>query len=55
MQSLNMSGKYSLHRVSPISGDIPRVNAILTYENLLGKSLNAYSLRKFFGREIEEK
>eukprot|EP00971_Amphidinium_carterae_P113718 2253368-Amphidinium_carterae.1 len=44
------NGKMSMHRVLPVSGCQPRINAILTYEREPNAKLNAYSLRKFFGR-----
>jgi hypothetical protein len=44
------AGRLSLHRVSPVKGPVPRINAILTYETEVGRTANAYSLKKFFGR-----
>ena len=46
------SGRNSLHRVSPVAGDAPRINCILTYEEQPGQKANAYSLQKFFGRTL---
>eukprot|EP00928_Gymnodinium_smaydae_P039752 TRINITY_DN27084_c0_g1_i1.p1 TRINITY_DN27084_c0_g1~~TRINITY_DN27084_c0_g1_i1.p1 ORF type:complete len:319 (+),score=53.62 TRINITY_DN27084_c0_g1_i1:34-957(+) len=43
------AGNRSLHRVSPVT-EGRRVNAILTYFETPGQTLNEYTLRKFFGR-----
>jgi hypothetical protein len=48
------SGRLSMHRVSPVHGKRARINAILTYEKKPDQLANAYSLRKFFGRTVEE-
>lgn len=47
------NGRQSLHRVSPVEGAIPRINAILVYEGAPGQRLGEYPLRKFFGRHPE--
>jgi hypothetical protein len=44
------SGSQHLHRVTPVQGLVPRINAIMTYEQAPHQKTNAYSLRKFFGR-----
>ena len=51
---LFFAGRLSLHRVSPVVGPTPRVNAILTYEKRPGAMANPYSLEKFFGRTAAE-
>ena len=43
-------GKHSLHRVTPVRGLVPRINAILVYDSTPGQRLGEYSLKKFFGR-----
>ena len=48
------AGRLSLHRVSPVRGPTPRVNAILTFEKRPGQLANPYSLQKFFGRTAKE-
>ena len=48
------AGRLSLHRVSPVRGPRPRINAILTYEKEPGQLANPYSLHKFFGRTASE-
>jgi hypothetical protein len=47
------AGRRCLHRVSPVKGTVPRINAIVHFEAQPGQRLNAYSLRRFFGREVE--
>ena len=44
------SGSQHLHRVTPVQRLVPRINAIMTYEQSPNQKTNAYSLRKFFGR-----
>mgnify|MGYP005848282227 CR=1 FL=1 len=46
------AGNLNLHRVTPVNKDcdVPRVNAIMTFEKQPGQRPNAYSLEKFFGR-----
>jgi len=44
------NGRQSMHRVSPVAGLIPRINAIFVYESSPGQRLGRYSLHKFFGR-----
>ena len=46
------NGRHSLHRVSPVVGSTPRINAILTYETQAGQKLNAYGAKTFFGRTV---
>ena len=48
------AGRLSLHRVSPVRGATPRINAILTYEKQPDQLANPYSLQKFFGRTADE-
>lgn len=44
------AGRNSLHRVSPVRGCRPRLNAIITFETEPGVTTNAYTLARFFGR-----
>jgi hypothetical protein len=48
------AGRLSMHRVAPVVGHAPRINAILTYEKKPGQRANPYSLEKFFGRTPQE-
>jgi hypothetical protein len=63
------SGRWSLHRVTPVTDSLPRINVILTYEKEGpqaaaaaaaaaggggGQPSNEYSLRKFFGRTLQD-
>ena len=48
------AGRRCLHRVSPVTGPDPRINAIVHFEAQPGQRLNAYSLQRFFGRESDE-
>lgn len=43
-------GNLNLHRVTEVTGDIPRINCIMTYERKPNQKPNEYSLKKFFGR-----
>lgn len=43
-------GRHSLHRVTKVTGDTPRVMAILSFETRPGVELNDYTRLKFFGR-----
>ena len=44
-------GRNSLHRVSPVRAG-QRINAILTYNSDPHDVMNAYTRRKFFGRDL---
>ena len=44
-------GRHALHRVSPVTQG-KRVNAILTYNSEEALVMNAYTRRKFFGRDL---
>ena len=44
-------GRLSPHRVTPVSGPIPRINAVLSYASQPGAMLSAAARRIFFGRE----
>lgn len=44
------SGRWNMHRVTPVSGTMPRVNAIFTYEKDADVRASPYTLRTFFGR-----
>jgi hypothetical protein len=44
-------GRLSPHRVTPISGSIPRINAVLSYASKPDAMLSAAARRIFFGRE----
>lgn len=43
-------GRYSIHRVPPVHGRRQRLNAVLTYGEEPGKTLNAYTQQLFYGR-----
>mmetsp|Transcript_3161 Transcript_3161/g.6390 ORF Transcript_3161/g.6390 Transcript_3161/m.6390 type:complete len:322 (-) Transcript_3161:83-1048(-) len=46
------AGRMSMHRVTPVTSSSPRINAILHYEKAPGQRLGAYTLQRFFGREV---
>ena len=48
------NGRLNMHRVTPVIGSHPRVNAIFTFEKYPGARGNAYMLQKFFGRTLAE-
>jgi len=48
------NGRLNMHRVTPVKGADPRVNAIFTFEKQPGARGNAYMLKKFFGRTLKE-
>ncbi|MGE3876733.1 MAG: hypothetical protein AB7F74_27575 [Parvibaculaceae bacterium] len=43
-------GHHSLHRVTPVIGETPRITAILTYADQPGFTGKSYSHKVFFGR-----
>jgi hypothetical protein len=43
-------GRYSLHRVTPVEGDTPRIIAILSYDTKPGSMLTEYTRKLFYGR-----
>ena len=43
-------GHHTLHRVTPINGDISRLVAVLSYAGAPGKKTNSYNRRTFYGR-----
>lgn len=43
-------GHYSMHRVTPIEGDQPRINAVLAYSEKPGDMLNELTRELFYGR-----
>ena len=43
-------GRYSLHRVPPIGGSIPRMNSVLTYTAEPGHKLSAMAQQMYYGR-----
>ncbi len=43
-------GRYSLHRVTPVEGDTPRIIAILSYDTKPGVMLTEYTRKLFYGR-----
>lgn len=43
-------GTYSVHRVTPIQGAQPRINAVLTYADRPGMKLSELTQRLFYGR-----
>lgn len=48
------NGRLNMHRVTPVRGPNPRINAIFTFEKQPDAKGNAYMLQKFFGRTLEE-
>jgi len=44
-------GHYSPHRVTPVEGDTPRINAVLAYADTPDARLTPSARRIFFGRE----
>jgi len=43
-------GRYSIHRVSPIEGNRPRLVAVLSYDTEPGVMLSEYNRKLFYGR-----
>ncbi|MEI6626022.1 MAG: hypothetical protein WCO40_06730 [Thermoleophilia bacterium] len=43
-------GRHSIHRVTPIEGDVLRVNAVLSFADKPGHKLNALTQEMFYGR-----
>jgi hypothetical protein len=43
-------GRYAMHRVTPISGSRPRINAVLSYSEKPGMKLTELTQRLFYGR-----
>ena len=43
-------GRYSLHRVPPVTGSTPRMNSVLTYSVDPGHMLSAMAQRMYYGR-----
>jgi hypothetical protein len=46
-------GHHSLHRVTPVSGDRVRINAVLAYSAKPGDKLNALTQELFYGRRSD--
>ncbi|MEU1677253.1 hypothetical protein ABZ752_35275 [Streptomyces roseifaciens] len=45
------AGSVSMHRVTPVRGRTPRINATLTFNSKPGQTLNEYTRRLHFGRD----
>ncbi|MBW0092245.1 hypothetical protein I4I73_24920 [Pseudonocardia sp. KRD-184] len=43
-------GRHSLHRVTPVAGGRPRINAVLAYSARPGDRLNTLTQELFYGR-----
>jgi hypothetical protein len=43
-------GQHALHRVTPVSGPVPRINSVLTYGERPGMKLNQLTQTLFYGR-----
>ena len=43
-------GRFSLHRVPPVTGWTPRMNSVLTYSVEPGHMLNEMAQRMYYGR-----
>jgi hypothetical protein len=43
-------GRYSMHRVTPVEGDRPRIIAILSYDTKPGVMLTEFTRKLFYGR-----
>lgn len=46
-------GHRSMHRVTPVTGERPRVNAVLAYAAQPAAGMNALTQRLFYGRVVE--
>ena len=46
-------GRYTLHRVTEVTGDSPRLVAVLSYDVHPGKTLTPHTQRTFYGRSHE--
>ena len=45
-------GQHALHRVTPVSGPLPRINSVLTYGEYPGMKLSPLTQKLFYGRII---
>lgn len=45
-------GQYSIHRVTPIGGDRPRLNVVFAYADRPGAQLTEYTRELFYGRTV---
>ncbi len=45
-------GRHALHRVTPVEGDIPRMNMVLTYGTEPNMHLSELTQRLFYGRRV---
>lgn len=43
-------GRDSMHRVTPVVGALPRINAVLAYSEQPGDKMNTHTQRLFYGR-----
>ena len=43
-------GQHAMHRVTPVSGPLPRINSVLTYGEHPGMKLNRLTQELFYGR-----
>lgn len=46
-------GRYSLHRVTPVAGDRPRINAVLAYSARPDDRMNTLTQELFYGRSAQ--
>ena len=46
-------GQHALHRVTPVSGPVPRINSVLTYGERPGMKLNQLTQTLFYGRTAD--
>lgn len=46
-------GRHALHRVTPVSGDVARMNMVLTYGTEPDMHLSELTQRLFYGRRVE--
>ena len=46
-------GQHALHRVTPVSGPVPRINSVLTYGERPGMKLNQLTQTLFYGRTVD--
>lgn len=46
-------GHHALHRVTPVTGDVTRINSVLTYGDRPGMRLSELTQQLFYGRNVQ--